>query len=203
MLETTKATSSSSRVVVQQMHQLRISLPEALRQVNTQRHPGAYLLLTCHLGKERPPACQNFPWISLGALLLLIGVLCGPSRQDRPSRSLHPSSMEGPEAAGNAHEVTVIPMVLGALFVCFGRSCRGVDEVLCMALISMISISLLGSRFFPNDSTTSWNRSDNRLGVRSNEGRPWNEIGSPETRCFTKAFHRSKVGISNGAWHPR
>ena len=30
--------------------------------------------------------------------------------------------------------------------VCLGRSCRGVDEVLCMALISMISISLLGSR---------------------------------------------------------
>ena len=29
--------------------------------------------------------------------------------------------------------------------VCFGRSCRGMDEVLCMAFISMISISLLGS----------------------------------------------------------
>ena len=29
---------------------------------------------------------------------------------------------------------------------------------------------------------------DNRLGVRSNEGRPWNEIGSPETRC-----HRGDV----------
>lgn len=41
--------------------------------------------------------------------------------------------------------------------VCFGRSCRGVDEVLCMALISMISISLLGSR------ALGWNGRKNRF----------------------------------------
>ena len=53
---------------------LRISLPEALRQLSTQRHPGAYFLLTCHLGKERLPACQGFPWLTFGVLLILLGV---------------------------------------------------------------------------------------------------------------------------------
>ena len=31
----------------------------------------------------RPPACQNFPWLTLGGMLLLIGLFCGPSNRER------------------------------------------------------------------------------------------------------------------------
>eukprot|EP00931_Biecheleriopsis_adriatica_P059396 TRINITY_DN35541_c0_g1_i2.p1 TRINITY_DN35541_c0_g1~~TRINITY_DN35541_c0_g1_i2.p1 ORF type:complete len:310 (+),score=60.44 TRINITY_DN35541_c0_g1_i2:61-990(+) len=103
---------------------LRITLAEALAQVGTQRHPGAFFLLTCHLGKARPPACQNFPWLMLGALLLLIGLLCGPSDRryegSTVTAALPRSAASGAAASihepsrGAASTAKLAPVALGA-----------------------------------------------------------------------------------------
>ncbi|CAL1161942.1 unnamed protein product, partial [Cladocopium goreaui] len=135
--------AGSASTVAAQMRQLQISLPEALRQVNTQRHPGAFLLLTCHLGKERPAGCQNFPWLSLGALLLLIGILCGPSRSDRPHGAAGaggPVRVEVSEVRSAAQQVTVLPMLLVALCLCLCRHWRSdVGAATCLALGAVLA----------------------------------------------------------------
>ncbi|CAJ1369041.1 unnamed protein product [Effrenium voratum] len=105
--------------VAENMDRLRISLPEALRQINSQRHPGAYLLLTCHLGRERPPACQNFPWLTLGGMLLLIGLFCGPSNRERVAVESRVSDEAFEPLRAAASEATAVPAVLAiVLLVC-------------------------------------------------------------------------------------
>jgi len=68
---------SSEHGIADHVDMLRISLDEALRQVDTQTHPGAFLLLTCHLGRARPEslALSRFPWVLVAVLVVFLGVL--------------------------------------------------------------------------------------------------------------------------------
>mmetsp|Transcript_109598 Transcript_109598/g.244720 ORF Transcript_109598/g.244720 Transcript_109598/m.244720 type:complete len:274 (-) Transcript_109598:13-834(-) len=74
---TSSARSGAELRVAENVDALRITLREAAAQLTTQLRPGAFFLLTCHLKKERPPyrACENFPWVLLGAALLAAGIL--------------------------------------------------------------------------------------------------------------------------------
>eukprot|EP00439_Symbiodinium_sp_Y106_P087048 s129_g38.t2 len=156
---------------------LRISLPEALKQLSTQRHPGAYFLLTCHLGKdatrdypapfselrrnyngdyrqerflnltgERLPACQGFPWLTFGVLLLLLGVLCGPNRAERPvavpSQTWNEVSQFPTAQAGAAQTAAAAPLLLGgALLVTLRRTASSRTQdwslLLCLGMLSL------------------------------------------------------------------
>ncbi|CAE7220309.1 unnamed protein product [Symbiodinium sp. CCMP2592] len=125
---------------------LRISLPEALKQLSTQRHPGAYFLLTCHLGKERLPACQGFPWLTFGVLLLLLGVLCGPNRAERPvavpSQTWNEVSHFPAVQAGAAQTAAAAPLLLGgALLVTLRRTASSRTQdwslLLCLGMLSL------------------------------------------------------------------
>ncbi|CAK9110884.1 unnamed protein product [Durusdinium trenchii] len=128
------------------LQQLQITLQEALRQVNSQRHPGAYLLLTCHLGRERPPGCQNFPWLLLGTLLLLIGLLCGPSGNTAgtagtAARASQPGPVaEALELRGAAEEISVLPTLLAVLLLSVARN--GCEWPVA---VSLLGLSLLGA----------------------------------------------------------
>jgi hypothetical protein len=65
--------------IAKNLAQLRVTWEEALQQVDTQTHPGVFLLLTCHLGRERTRrrnfAFSDVPMVSLGSALLVLGLL--------------------------------------------------------------------------------------------------------------------------------
>jgi len=94
------AAREAARRVAEHVGRLHITLAEALAQIDTQRRPSAFFLLTCHLKKERPRsrACERFPWVSLGAVLLVLGLLvqCLASRKTAMFSTAMYSSPEAP-----------------------------------------------------------------------------------------------------------
>merc|ERR1712173_499550 len=75
--------SGTEQHIEMYVNNLRLSLEEALAQAETQTHPGAFLLLTCHLNRPRRlksrslAALTNFPWLTLGLCLLVLGLVFG------------------------------------------------------------------------------------------------------------------------------
>lgn len=75
-----KVRSRAHRCIAKNIENLHITLQDLLGQIDTQVHPGVFLLLSCHLGREhqqsRMFAWSDFPLVTLGGLLLVIGLLC-------------------------------------------------------------------------------------------------------------------------------
>jgi len=167
--------------IMSNVESLRITLTEALAQVNTQRHPGAYFLLSCHLGKERPPACQSFPWLTLGALLLIVGLLCGPSDRSGDVVSVAASSGRSGSAAavGAADRASAGPVAMGVsvMALTFHLSqCRGGCHWLTMLALGLAATLLCPAGLQPSGGLGSW-------GLQGISGNCVPRPGRPPVRC--------------------